>query len=53
MVRQVRAVSLVEEALRDDSDWVGHGYINLVLSSMYRMRRDQRAILAAARSALA
>ncbi len=43
----------VEEALRDDSDWVGHGYINLVLSSMYRMRRDQRAILAAARSALA
>jgi hypothetical protein len=43
----------VEEALRDDSDWVGHGYMNLVLSSMHRLRGERRAILAAARAALA
>lgn len=43
----------VEAALRDDSDWVGHGYMNLVLSAVHRFRSDRRAILAAVRSALA
>ncbi|WP_104166079.1 hypothetical protein [Arthrobacter sp. SX1312] len=43
----------VEEALRDDSDWVGHGYVNLLLSSMHRLRGERRAILAVARAALA
>ncbi|MCC3294926.1 hypothetical protein LJ756_09850 [Arthrobacter sp. zg-Y411] len=42
----------VEEALRDDAEWVGHGYMNLVLSAMHRLRSDHRAILAAVRSAL-
>jgi hypothetical protein len=42
----------VEDALRDDSDWVGHGYMNLVLSSMHRLRNDRGAILDAARAAL-
>lgn len=43
----------VEEALRDDSDWVGHGYMNLVLSAMHRLRGERRAILAAVRASLA
>jgi len=43
----------IEDALRSDHDWVGHGYVALVLSSVHRLRRDGRAILAAARAALA
>lgn len=42
----------VEEALRDDAEWVGHGYMNLVFSAMHRLRSDHRAILTAVRSAL-
>lgn len=43
----------VEEALRDDSEWVGHGYVNLLLSAMHRLRGERQAILAAALTAVA
>lgn len=42
----------IEEVLKDDSDWVGHGYINLLLSAIFRLRRDRNAFLNKARAAL-
>jgi hypothetical protein len=46
------APKAIEEALRDDSDWVGHGYMNLVLSALYRLAAQPNAILKTARSAI-
>lgn len=42
----------IEEVLEDDSDWVGHGYMNLLLSAMFRLRRDRSAFLNKARTTL-
>lgn len=42
----------VIEALKDDSEWVGHGYVNLLLSAMHRLRLDRAALLDAARSSI-
>lgn len=42
----------IEEVLKDDSDWVGHGYINLLLSAMFRLPRDRSTFLDTARTAL-
>lgn len=39
-------------ALADDSDWVGHGYINLLLSAMFRLRGNRSEFLQAARATL-
>lgn len=45
-------LSAIEEAIEDDSGWVGHGYMNLVLSAMHRMPINRKAIFAAAKTAL-
>lgn len=39
-------------ALSDDSDWVGHGYINLLLSAMFRLRGSRGELLQTARETL-
>ncbi|UVJ39526.1 hypothetical protein [Arthrobacter sp. CJ23] len=42
----------LEDALGDDSNWVGHGYMNLLLSAMFRLRKDRSAFLEKARTVL-
>lgn len=43
--------SLTKE-LKDDKDWVGHGYLNLLLSGMFRLRRDSKALFETARATI-
>lgn len=42
----------IEKVLEDDSDWVGHGYINLLLSAVFRLRGDRIAFMNKARATL-
>lgn len=42
----------IEAVLADDSDWVGHGYINVLLSAMFRLRSSRVAFLNRARATL-
>lgn len=43
----------VQEALQDDSNWVGHGYVNLLLSALHRMPGHRSTLLSTAHAALA
>lgn len=40
----------VARELQDDSNWVGHGYMNLLLSAIYRLKTDRERLLSASRS---
>lgn len=42
----------IEKELEDDSNWVGHGYMNLLLSAVFRFRGDRSAFLNKARATL-
>ena len=42
----------LQDALADDSDWIGHGYLNLLFSAVHRFKTERPALLKAARTAL-
>ncbi|MHC6594243.1 hypothetical protein [Arthrobacter sp. C152] len=42
----------IEAVLEDDSDWVGHGYINVLLSAIFRLRSNRAAFINRARETL-
>lgn len=42
----------VQKVLCDDSDWVGHGYMNLLLSSVHRFKSHRAVLLKTARTTL-